>query len=387
MIKVSQSQLQTLASKSSSPCVSIYMPAEKAGAETRKNPIIFKNLLSEAQEKVAQLDSSSAITEAFDSAQSYIDNHDFWQHQDEGLVFFISPEGIEYYRLPYSFTQSVTVSDRFYLKPLLPLFTDSTDYYLLAISQNKVQLFSGNLHSLKALDLPNSIPPSLAEALKYDDPEKQIQYHSGDPGASPVYHGQGVGTTDNKDEIRRFLQQLNNGVQKAFAEDKTPLILAGVEYILAMYRELNSYTHLIEKGIYGNPDNMSTEDLQQQAKEIIQSTLESEKAEAIAKYQQLSATDESTDKIIEIIPAAVHGQIDTLFMVADAEIWGKFEAQTNKIDVYSEASDDSIDLLDYAATHTFLQGGKVYTLPADKMPENQSVVAILRYPVYAPASK
>ncbi|MDJ0573484.1 MAG: hypothetical protein QNJ53_31205 [Pleurocapsa sp. MO_192.B19] len=52
MTELSRADFQTLAQENST-CISIYMPAEKAGAETRKNPIRFKNLIREAEEKIA----------------------------------------------------------------------------------------------------------------------------------------------------------------------------------------------------------------------------------------------------------------------------------------------------------------------------------------------
>lgn len=388
MIKLSQSELQELATQSNSPCISIYMPAEKAGAETRKNPIRFKNLLGEAEEKIAQMPEAEAkIADSLSSAQSYIENYDFWQHQDCGLAFFIDAKGLKHYRLPHSFEELVVVGDRFHLKPLLPLLTNDSKFYLLALSQNEIRFFFGNHYSINEIDLPEAVPPSLAEALKYDDPEKQTQYHSGDGSGSPVYHGQGVGTTDNKDEIKRFFHQIDNGLTRALQSENTPLILAGVEYLLPIYQEANSYNSLVEKGVLGNPENVSAEDLHFSAWEIVEPQLTAAKQEAMAKYHQLSGTGEASHQLEEIVPGAVNGQIDTLFIAANTQKWGKFDPQANKVEVHNEATDDSVDLLDLAATNTYLQGGKIYIIEQDKMPEDTTMIAILRYPAYAQADK
>ena len=114
----------------------------------------------------------------------------------------------------------------------------------MALSQNQVRFFFGNQFSIQELELPEEVPASLAEALKYDDPEKQLQYHSGDRGNSPIYRGQGVGTTDNKEEIKRFFLKVDRGLQSALNEENTPLILAGVEYLLPIYQEINSYSNM-----------------------------------------------------------------------------------------------------------------------------------------------
>ena len=89
--------------------------------------------------------------------------------------------------MPHSFDEHVEVGDRFYLKPLVPVLTNDSKFYLLALSQNEVKFYLGSHYSINEIELPKGVPPSLAEALKYDDPEKQTQFHSGDAGGSPLF--------------------------------------------------------------------------------------------------------------------------------------------------------------------------------------------------------
>ncbi|MGD1919819.1 MAG: hypothetical protein ACFCAD_13565 [Pleurocapsa sp.] len=388
MVELSRIDFQKLVESPNSTNISIYMPAEKAGAETRKNPIMFKNLLQEAEAKIAQIDDGkSEIIEVLNSAKNYIEDYDFWQHQDLGLAFFINTDGIQYYRLPYSFKQQIKVSDRFYLKPLLPVITNNSKFYLLALAQNQVNFFLGSHYSIKQIELPESIPASLAEALKYDDPEKQIQYHSGDTGNSPIYHGQGIGTTDNKDEIRRFFQQIDRGLQEVLQEENTPLILAGVEFLLPIYHEVNSYNNLLKTGITGNPENADPADLHQKAWDIIEPHLETERKQAIDKFNQLANTEEASSQIEQVISAAVVGQVDTLFVVKNAQYMGEFDLQSNQVTIHSEVNNNSIDLINLATTKTYLQGGKIYILEFSEMPDDTAISAIFRYPVYASATE
>ena len=385
MTELSRSDFQILAGENST-CVSIYMPAEKAGAETRKNPIRFKNLLREAEDKIEhQSESTPELSDSIESAKAYIENYDFWQHQDYGLAFFINRDGVKYYRLPYSFEESIQVSNGFYLKPLLPVLTNDSKFYLLALSQNEVRFFLGSHYAINEIKLPNGIPPSLAEALKYDDPEKQQQFHSGDGGgggATTIYHGQGVGTTDNKDEIKRFFHQINNALVATFQQETTPLILAGVEFLLPIYQEVNSYNNLLEEGITGNPENVSAEDLHSSAWSIIEPHLTAARQSAMDKYHSLSSTGEATSKLESIVAGAANGQVDTLFVADDAQCYGSFDRQTNKVEIDPEATEDNIDLIDFAVTQTYLQSGNVYIVEPSQIPETAKAIAILRYPVY-----
>ena len=381
MSELSFTDFQTLA-QNESICVSLYMPAERAGAETRKNPIRFKNLLTEATQRLAN-QSNTELDDAVESAHQYIERYDFWQHQDSGLAFFINSDGIKYYRLPHSFEERVEVGDRFYLKPLLPLLTNNNKFYLLALSQNEVKFFLGSRYVLNQIELPQEVPPSLAEALKYDDPEKQTQYHSGDGGSTPIYHGQGVGTTDNKDEIRRFFQQIDRGLTAVLQESSTPLILAGVEFLMPIYHEVNSYDNLLENGITGNPENVATQDLHQQAWKIIEPRFTSEQKAAIDEYHNQSGAGLSSSRLPEIVAGAANGQIDTLLVAQDAEAYGRYDRQANQVQTDDTATADNIDLIDFAVTQTYLQKGKVYLIAASEIPDGNAMAALLRFPIYA----
>lgn len=368
-------------------CVSIYLSTEKAGQETRQNSIRFKSLLQEAESKLVDSELTTSEAEEFlQEAKALIDNYDFWQHQAEGLACFLTQNEARYYRLPQSFSELVEISDRFYLKPLLPLITRDNEFYLLALAQNEIRLFKGNKYSLQQLNLPENVPASLAEALRYEDPEKQLQSHSIRSDRA-IFHGQGVGTSDNKNEILRYFQQIDRGLNSLLEQESIPLILAGVDYLLPIYQEANSYAQLLSEGVTGNPEHLSPIELHQKAEPVIQSHFDRIKQQAKKQYQELLNTKQANADLKQIIPAAYHGQVDTLFIATDLHCWGKFKPETNSIQIDNSSTQDNLDLLDFAAVNTFLQGGMVYLMPKEQMPNAESVAGIFRYPVYANSEK
>jgi hypothetical protein len=276
----------------------------------------------------------------------------------------------------------VELSERFYFKPLLPLITRNNHFYLLALAQNEIRLFQGNDYNINELALPEDVPSSLAEALRYDEPEKQFQGHSVNNNQSLIFHGQGVGTTDNKNQILRYFQKVDRGLHSILAEQQAPLILAGVEYLLPIYQQANSYAHLLSEAITGNPENLSLEELHQQATQVIQPYFHQARKEASANYQELVTISQASAQLKQIIPATYHGQVDTLFIAQDGkQYWGKFEPETNRIQLEDSSIKENFDLLNFAAIHTFLQGGMVYLMPTEEMPAAESFAAIFRYPV------
>jgi release factor family 7 len=170
------------------PHVSIFMPTHCKGPETKQDPIRLKNLLREAEQQLVGLEVRPA--EARDwltPAGALLDDADFWQHQSNGLALFITEEFFRYYRVPLSFEELVVVSNRFHLKPLLALFAEDGQYYILALSQDQVRLLECTRYRVTEVPLTDtSVPTNIREALRYDDPEKQLQFRSGEAGSAPT---------------------------------------------------------------------------------------------------------------------------------------------------------------------------------------------------------
>lgn len=381
---LTKAQFTQLSQATSEYCLSIYLPTHVAGPEIRQNSIRFLNLLSEAERQLAAAGlEKPEINAMLKQIDVLLDDREFWQHQSHGLALFVTPENAQIHRLPLAFEPLAVVSQRFYLKPLLPLFFENQIFYLLALSQNQVRLFESDRYQIREIPLEN-VPTSLAEALQYDDPEKQLQYHTGGGDVSaPTYHGQGVGTTQDKASIRRFLTQVNNGLQPYLNQTNTPLVLASVEYLQAIYQDVNTYSHLLADGVAGNPDVAQPDELRAAAWPHIAALLAEHRQQAMAQYQDLQGTGKATDQLEQVILAACRGQVDTLFTKADDYYWGQCEPASGQIEHHESRQPHDDDLLDVAAVRTFLQGGTVYMLDDAMMPSEQPAAAVYRYSIPA----
>lgn len=87
----------------------------------------------------------------------------------------------------------------------------------------------------------------------------------------------------------------------------------------------------------------------------------------------------SRPKLSEILPAAYYGRVESLFVAIDQEQWGSFDAATNTLQLRQEAEPGDVDLLDVAATQTFLHGGAVYALNWTEVPGEALAAAVFRY--------
>ncbi len=380
---LSKEGLKTLIEKPEGWCVSIYMPTHRAFPETRQDPIRFKNLIREAEERLKATGlRSPEIRKLLKPAKALMKDGLFWQYQADGLAAFISSDLFYHYRLPLKFDELLVVTDRFHIKPLLPLFSNDGQFFILALSQNDVRFFHCNRYSANEVDL-GGVPRSLSEALKYDDPEKQLQFHTRTPSAtgerSAIFHGQGVGTDDAKNNILRYFQQVDGGLRNILREERAPLVFAGVEYLLPIYREANSYPHLIEKGITGNPEGLKGEELHEQALKIVEPYFLKGQEETMTQYKQLAGSERASNSLKPIVQGAYDGRIDTLFVAVGVQQWGFYDLETRTVHLHPDVEPGDEDLLDFAAVHTFLSGGSVYALKPEQVPDEVPLAAIFRY--------
>jgi hypothetical protein len=365
--------------------ISLFLPTERAGDAIQQNPIRLKNLLAEAEE---QLESAGlrrpAIQALLEPAQRLVEAIEFWQHQAEGLAIFLSTSTNRFFRLPLDFETLAVVAKRFHIKPLLPLLSGDGRFYILALSQDQVRLLQGTRYRVGQVEL-EGVPTSLDEALRFDDPESRLQWHTttGSPvsrGELPAaFYGHGVPEDDAKTQILRYFHQVDKGVADLLAEERAPMLLAGVDYLLPIYQEANSYPHLIEEGIEGNPDKLSAAELHQWAWAIVQPRFARAQAEAANRYHRLAEGELATGEIEEVVPAAYYGQVDTLFVARDQQLWGQFDPTTGALRRHDESAPGDQDLLDAAAAQTLRHGGTVYTVEPEQVPSQTAVAAVLRY--------
>ena len=146
-----------------------------------------------------------------------------------------------------------------------------------------------------------------------------------------------------------------------------------------MYREANSFSHLLETAINGNPDQMVAEDLHALAWPLVEPWFRKEQEEARVRYQQSIGTGLASNNLEEIVPAAHHGRIGYLFLEVGQEKWGTFNQQTGKAVLHAGAKTGDEDLIDFAAIQTLGGGGKVYAISREKMPDKEPVAALFRY--------
>ena len=396
-----RAHLQELAQTEPKICVSLYMPAFRFESELSQNPIRFKNLIKKAREELEEQGlGSTELDEMLAPAYDLLEDQAFWHQQSDGLVMFLTKNGARFYRMPLHFEELVVTGKRFHLKPLFPIIASNNRFYLLTLSQNNVRLFQGTHYSISEVE-SKDIPKSIVEALFYDDAEETLQQHSvgGEGGGEAgnqesVYHGQGVESDDKrrrpKDKLLRFFREIDEGLNETLESENTPLLLAGVEYYLPLYRKVNKYAQLVEDQIVaGNPDHLKPKELHEKAWTLMEPLFLEAQQQSLDQFHHLFGNGEhlASNELTEIVPASVFSRVDTAFVPIGQHLWGRYDAESNAVEMHEEHEVGDEDLLDLVAVNTYLNGGTVHALRTENMPTEQPLAATFRYEADVAASE
>ncbi|WP_445245404.1 hypothetical protein [Microcoleus sp. OTE_8_concoct_300] len=144
---ISAEELKALVQQSPGLCVSIYMPVAQ-GTEIQQNPIRFKNLIREAEDKIVEygFDKKEAA-QLLEPVRAEVDQENFWENQSNLLAIFVGSGFFRYYTCPVNFDELVVVSDNFHVKPLMPMLTGNNLFYVLALSKKEVRLIECTAYS------------------------------------------------------------------------------------------------------------------------------------------------------------------------------------------------------------------------------------------------
>jgi hypothetical protein len=366
-------------------CVSLFMPTVRSGNEVRQNRIRFKNLVHRAEEALAGRGLKQREVERYLEPAARIE-HDriFWQQQLDGLAIFRSTGSFRYYRLPLSLEELVVVGRRLHVKPLLPLFSGNGRFYLLTLSRKQVRLFLGSRYSVNEVRL-RRVPKGLAEAMKFEEKERRLQYHSGSAGVqqggrrAPVYHGEGAGKAEVKDQILRYFRRIDQGVHRVLRGEHSPLLLVGLAYLFPIYRQANTYPHLLDEHLDANADDLEAGALHEHAWAIVEPHFRRAREQAARRFAELADTDRAADDLERILPAAVDQRVEQLFVPRGMHAWGRFDRKKRRVTLDGEDQAENEDLLDLSAVYTLDADGTIFAVDRSELPGKGPAAAIFRY--------
>lgn len=384
MAIITKNEIAELEKVHDANCISIFIPTHRFGQDVlhKKDAIYLKDQLKDVERKLVRDGLQKIqIDKLLKPAYNLIEDLIFWKHQSDGLALFIADGFFQKYSLPIYFEAYNYVSNEFYLKPLMPMFAGDGRFFILAIELHDAKLYECTRHSITDIVIEDLIPTRLEEAVGYDYEQKSLQFRSQQEGhGEATFHGHGEGNEDRQDEIMRYLHDIDKGIMKLLHDEKAPMIVASLGFLYPMYKKANAYKHLMDDHIDKSPSDMDKILLHEVAWNIVDPYFDQLRKDKIALYEQFHDTEKTSFDIEEVVPAAVGGRVDTLFLRNRADIFGIYDPDKGDVRVDNKQESQNVSLMNLIAIRTLMQGGNVYLMEEHEMPQSFSKVnALYRY--------
>ncbi len=374
---VSEKTIHELIEKNSDVSVTITLPTHKKGEESKQDPIRFKNLLTQASDKIKEINSKNGFADnLLKNARKLLDKPLFWSHLDKGLAVYISEDRFDVYKLPYDVEEQVFVNNHFMITPLLPMTSMDGSFSVLAVSRQNIRLLRCTRNEVQDIT-PTDIPLSVEDYLEID-PEKQLQFHSGSRGQKAVYFGHGANEEDKLIVVESFYREIEKEITKILKENDEPLILTGLTENIGIYKKVNSYNRVLDEIVKRNPDELKDKELKEKGWEIIQTFFLSDMYKSLENLKK-STNDKVSNNLADIVEATVMGKSQTIFISKGEKKWGFYDEANHTVQYSSNPNGKDVELLNWLSITAFKTGSKVYMLPKEEMPIRSTVAAEYRF--------
>jgi hypothetical protein len=380
----SRSDLTELVDAAPNIAVSLYLPMQILGRETRQNPIILKNLLSQARDQLARLDVSETEAERLLSpAVDLIEDHYFWQHQAPGLALYLSDAGMQAIKLPDAVPELAVAGAGFHISPLLPFQQQDAEFMILTLTAEAVHLWQATRFAMTAADVPG-LPASIESLDEAPDREASLQSHGyGRPntGGKNMPKTQAYG--DSPEEWRKgrlveYARRIASALSTHLARDPHRIIVVADAEIGGHVLKDEALAPLIAGFVEVNPAALDEEAIHAAAAAVMKPIHDKARETALEQLDALIGRGDATACTDpELLNAAAQdGRVEQLFIAKHQGLPGLPDTRTGPADGIDPAISSDPER---AAQSTMRNGGAIWVVPPDCLPEGTRMAAVLRY--------
>ncbi len=381
---ISKEIFSDLAAHRSRCCITIYFTTHPGGIEVneRVDPTAFKNALQQITASLRQTGfNDTTIESLLKPGYELLRNDKLWYNMSSGLAVFISDGIFKYMKLPYSPKDETMINTSFYIAPLIPLITNSDYFYLLVLSKKQAKLYQADAFGMKYIPV-DGMPDGVDDVVHFEEKDDQKLWRTGSGGAGggANYHGIGAGKPDDKENLAMYFDEVDETVRKeVLARENVPLLLAGVEYLIPIYRSVARYKPIWPEAITGSHEHEDADALYRLARLKMDPYFDERHKNALEAYANNSASELTSSIPEDVIPAAHYRRVWHLFVARDEHIWGTFDDKSNKLEIHETPLPGDECLIDKSIIQTILNAGEVHMLPRDRMPGKSVMAALMRY--------
>lgn len=368
---------------SGGPCVSVYVPLSSLPNQqgANANALKWKECIRNLEQQLAQ--QGTAARELVASIADWDDLLGGVKPDGKSVAVFRSPDVFRVAWLDNEVDSNAVIGPHFYVRPLLPELTKAKTFYLLALSQKNIRLLCCTSNRAEEVPLEGrDVQTNFDEWMNPAKPDHTLNLGATAGPMSGTSKGV-FGTSTNEREDRdkhlyNFYKQIDRAVNDLLRGKTEPLVVAGVEYELSIYRDANTYPNMSDEAVRGAPNGLKSGEMHARALEAIARDYQRRLDDALATYDHKVGAG-ATNRLRDIVTAAHEGRVLTLFVSDSLGQRGSFNEATHSVKGRETGSADDEDLVNSAVVQVILHAGQVFVVPNNKMPNGTPLAATYRF--------
>lgn len=354
-------KLEKLSAIKAPVCVTIILNTHKTAPDNKKDPILLKNLISEASKRLENefgADVSKKYTDTLNKIAGQIDH----TYNDHGLMLYVNDDVEGYLRLPTNPHARVIIDETFATRSIIRAIKRDTDYYILALSKGKARLIEAN-----------------------SDEVVQEATTEGFPFTNDNLFSLSKEDAANAQKVTNITQEFFNRVDKAVNKVRA----ANPQSVIVYSEETNYHQYLKEVDL---PDtilghivlkNFDTKagNLVKEVWPTIKDMAVEKNRKRISELEKAMGAGKVISDINEVWTAVQEGRGHTIFVEE-----GFFQAVKNEEGILTPIDtkdinhkDDIDDIVDEMIEHTLQFGGDVVFLEENALKDYNKLALVTRY--------
>ncbi len=354
-------QLKKLKDIHAKCCVSILMNTHRTKPDNKQDPVLLKNLVTQAENRLLQTYDKRFAQPIIDrlKAKAASIRHNF---NLDSLALFINDQGIaEYLRMPVKVEDRVVIDQTFATRDIVRAIHQQAAYYVLVLSRDKARLIHAASDAVVA-EIGRPFP--MDKKNLYTTNKEELTNKLG---------------TDNL--IEEFFNRVDKAFHKVWEKNPLPVIVCTEERNYIHYLKVADRKHLVLGHLNRNRLDEKAHHIVPEAWPIVQDVLKRRNDQRLQELRHAVSTGKFLSDPAQIWVAIHEGRGQTLFVqhdyfqpavISEGQIRLVPVEQANQPGVI----DDIIDEMIEAALRT---GGDVVFLSKDQLKDFQGLALITRY--------
>ncbi|RRK10368.1 hypothetical protein D1831_07860 [Lactiplantibacillus garii] len=368
---------QLMQQRDTGPFIAIYLNTAAVLNDLNQQRLEFKQLVNDARTQLAHRFPSVSFQPFHAQFERLMNDNDFWlQHTGPQTGLIANDQQLMIFDLQYPTDNQVIVNGMPAIRPILADRQHEFDFDLLALNEDSMALYEQRRGNFTLVDLLPGAPLNLKATLGSEKRGGDLNFNS-----SPVhgvnYHGHNAKAEEREIDQKNYYHHVAQYLTDYSQSTQRPLILMGLPHNQALFRQVNKNQYLSAYlSIPKSPKNLSLGAMQT-ATETIQTKWHTQLADIMLdRYDQAQSQKRALSDPFDMIKPALSGRVEMLIVASGAQVAGTLPSSdvmlTDPVAEPDNLIDDLVDVV-------MAKNGQVRIIPADRMPNGTSALAILRY--------